>query len=162
MFLERVTARALLALIAGAAVTVSLGQSLAVEGLTPDKAVVPALGIQVAQAAAAGAVATAGNVAAGQQTFMLQCRVCHTVEKGGPERFGPNLFGVVGKQAGTEPNFIYSEPFKKAATWKWEPALIGGWISNPAALIPGNAMAVFPGVADKDRDNVIAYLASLK
>jgi cytochrome c len=98
----------------------------------------------------------------GQLAFDQQCGVCHTVEKGGPDRYGPNLFGIVGRQAGAQPNFVYSAAFKKAATWKWDASLIGGWISNPGALIPGNAMAVFQGVADKDRDNIIAYLATLK
>ena len=123
----------------------------------------PAL-LLLAQATApvGAAAAPAGNATAGHETFLRDCRICHTTDKGGPERFGPNLFGIVGRQAGSEPNFAYSDAFKKTATWKWDPALMGGWISNPGALIPGNAMAVFQGVADKDRDNIIAYLATLK
>jgi cytochrome c len=117
---------------------------------------------QAAATAPAAAAAVAGNAAAGQQTFMLQCRVCHTVAKDGPPRRGPNLFGVVGRQAAGDPNYTYSEVFKQRATWKWEPAVIGGWITNPGALIPGTAMANFPGVTTADRDNVIAYLATLK
>jgi cytochrome c len=127
----------------------------------------PVAGLLLAQAAPAAnapaaQAAPAADPAAGQDAFLRQCGICHTADKGGPDRFGPNLFAVVGKQAGTEANFAYSAAFKKAATWKWDAALLGGWISNPGALIPGTAMAVYQGVADKDRDNIIAYLASLK
>ena len=160
---ERFLARTLMVVVAGAWSAIGFGgKGLAVE----LNAAFPATQIQLAQATApiaAPSTAAAGpNTAAGEDAFLRQCGICHTVDKGGAERFGPNLFGVVGRQAGSEPNFTYSAAFKKAATWKWDPTLLGGWISNPGALIPGTAMAVYQGVPDKDRDNIIAYLASLK
>ena len=112
-------------------------------------------------APAAAAPTLAGNAAAGKQVFMLQCRVCHTVAKDGPDRRGPNLFGIVGKQAGTDANYTYSDAFKKGDL-EVGARCLGGWVTNPGALIAGTAMANFPGVADKDRNNIIAYLATLK
>jgi cytochrome c len=150
---------------AGAVTGVGPGGGLAAESFSLSaSAVAPPVGVQLAQAAPGTAAPAAAqpNVAAGQTAFLLQCGVCHTTEAGGPNRVGPNLSGIVGRQAATSPGFAYSDAFKKAATWKWDAALLGGWISNPGALIPGNAMAVFQGVADKDRDNIIAFLATLK
>ena len=71
------------------------------------------------------------------------------------------LFGVDGRQAGTAPGYTYTHAFKTAASWIWEDGSLAGWISAPGRMVPGTAMAVFQGVADKDRDNIVAYLATL-
>lgn len=165
MLRERFVGRTLMVILVSASAAIGFGEgSSAVESIAaaPSGPPIPQMLIAQATAPVGASAATVANATAGQDAFMRQCRICHTVVKGGEERFGPNLFGVVGRQAGTEPNFVYSDQFKKSATWKWDPALIGGWISNPGALIPGNAMAVFQGVADRDRDNIIAFLATLK
>ena len=149
----------LMVVLACGATVVGLSEqpSLALQAVSPSAVTAaPAPGVLLAQAA------VPASVAAGQDAFVRQCGICHNVDKGGPDRYGPNLFGIVGKQAGTEAGFVYSAAFVKSATWKWDTALLGGWISSPGALIPGTAMAIFQGVADKDRDNIIAYLGSLK
>ena len=57
----------------------------------------------------------AGDAAKGKSAFVRQCAICHTVEQGGPNRFGPNLFGILRRKAGTVAGFDYSRAFKAAA-----------------------------------------------
>jgi cytochrome c len=102
----------------------------------------------------------AGDAAKGKSAFVRQCAICHTVEEGGPNLFGPNLFGVLRRKAGTVAGFNYSRAFKAAATWDWNEDLVAGWIGAPGMMVPGTAMGVFQGVAQSDRDDIVAYLAT--
>jgi cytochrome c len=103
-----------------------------------------------------------GNAAKGKLAFERQCIVCHTIEKDGPNRYGPNLFGIVGKKAGTAPGFNYTNAFKTRANWEWTDDGLGGWMMFPSTMVPGTAMGVFQGIAERDRDDLLAYLATLK
>jgi cytochrome c len=109
-----------------------------------------------------GIAEAAGDVAKGKAAFIRQCAICHTVEKNGPNRVGPNLFGIIGRKAASEPDFEYTRAFKTAATWVWIEDLVGGWISNPGLMVPGTAMRAFQGVSEHDRDDIVAYLAAQK
>jgi cytochrome c len=102
----------------------------------------------------------AGDAAKGKSAFVRQCAICHTVEEGGADRFGPNLFGVLHRKAGTVAGFSYSRAFKATATWDWNQDLVAGWIGAPGVMVPGTAMGVFQGVAQSDRDDIVAYLAT--
>jgi cytochrome c len=102
----------------------------------------------------------AGDAAKGESAFVRQCAICHTLEAGGPNRFGPNLFGVLHRKAGTVAGFNYSRAFTAAASWDWNEDLVAGWIAAPGAMVPGTAMGVFQGVAQSDRDDIVAYLAT--
>jgi cytochrome c len=102
----------------------------------------------------------AGDAAKGKSAFVRECAICHTVEEGGPNRFGPNLFGVLHRRAGAVADFTYSRAFKAAATWDWNQDLVAGWIGAPGVMVPGTAMGVFQGVAQSDRDDIVAYLAT--
>ena len=120
-------------------------------------------------AAIAGAIAGLGagaaqaaDVAKGQAAFVRQCAICHTIDKGGENRIGPNLFGVVGRRAGTMQGFRYTNAFRTTATFEWTEGLLGPWISLPSVMVPGTAMGGFPGVADRDKDDIVAYLAAQK
>src|SRR6266700_3811853 len=104
----------------------------------------------------------AGDAANGKAAFVRQCAICHTVDKDGPNRFGPNLFGILGQKAGSVPGFMYSRAFKAAASWDWNEDLVAGWIGAPGAMVPGTAMGIFQGVAQGDRDDLVAYLAMQK
>jgi cytochrome c len=120
--------------------------------------------------AAAGLVASAcwgtdpgraaGDAAKGKAAFVRQCAICHTVERDGPNRFGPNLFGILHRKAGTVKDFDYSRAFKTTASWDWSEDLVAGWIAAPGLMVPGTAMGVFQGVAQSDRDDIVAYLAT--
>ena len=102
----------------------------------------------------------AGDAGKGKAAFVRQCAICHTLEEGGPNRFGPNLFGILHRKAGTVAGFNYSRAFKAAATWDWNEDLVAGWIAAPGQMVPGTAMGVFQGVAQSDRDDIVAYLAT--
>ena len=130
----------------------------------------PTAALRVVRAAAALAFACSGaaacraegDAAKGKAAFERQCAICHTVEKGGENRYGPNLFGILDRKAGTAPGFVYSNAFKTRANWEWTADALGGWVMFPSAMVPGTAMGIFQGIAERDRDDLIAYLASLK
>ncbi|WP_066515344.1 c-type cytochrome [Bradyrhizobium macuxiense] len=104
----------------------------------------------------------AGDPAHGAVIFVRQCALCHTVGRGEPNRFGPNLFGVTERRAATAPGYDYSPEFITMAIWTWSPDTIASFVAAPGLTIPGNKMSVFPGVADSDLDDLIAYLAAQK
>lgn len=106
--------------------------------------------------------AQAGDPEKGKAAFVRQCALCHTVGKDGDNRLGPNLFGIVGKKAGTARGYTYTAAFKSAANWEWTEDALGGWIEAPSTMIRGTAMGLFQGVAERDREDVLAYLATLK
>jgi cytochrome c len=106
--------------------------------------------------------ANAADIAAGEAAFIRQCALCHTIDKAAPNRYGPNLFGIIGRRAGSASGFQYSPAFKLMASWDWNEDALGGWISSPRTMVPGTTMGIFQGVADRDRSNIIAYLASQK
>ena len=106
--------------------------------------------------------AEAADIAKGEAAFVRQCAICHTIDKGGDNRLGPNLFGIVGRRAGTVPGFKYTNAFRNIATFEWTEGLLGPWIALPSVMIPGTAMGTFPGVSDRDKDDIVAYVAAQK
>jgi cytochrome c len=94
----------------------------------------------------------------GEAAFTRQCALCHTIGKGEPNRFGPNLFGILDRKAGTAANFKYSPAFKSAASWDWNADALRAWIEAPEKMVPGTTMGVFQGVATKDSNDIMAYL----
>jgi cytochrome c len=101
-----------------------------------------------------------GNATAGAMAFVRQCALCHTVGKGEPNRYGPNLFGILDHRAATVAGFKYSPAFKAAASWDWSAEVLESWISSPSQMVPGTTMGVFQGVSERDRDDIVAYLAT--
>ena len=96
----------------------------------------------------------------GRTLFRNQCATCHSDAKGAPDRMGPNLYGVVGRKAGSEPGFHYTGGFAKA-DFTWDDAHLDQWLANPQTVIPGNIMMyrqAKPGV----RRAIIRYLAEQK
>ena len=90
-----------------------------------------------------------------------QCKSCHTFAKGGPNLTGPVLWGVFGTKSAEVPGFAFSDPMK-GAHLTWDAPTLDKWIENPTGLVAGTKMT-FVGVKDpKDRQDIIAYLATLK
>jgi cytochrome c len=89
------------------------------------------------------------------------CQACHTFDKDGPNRVGPNLYGIVGDKKGEgRGGFNFSAPMKaKGGTWTIQD--LNQFIANPKGYVPGTAMG-FAGVAkDGQRADLLAYLNSL-
>jgi cytochrome c len=99
----------------------------------------------------------AADLANGEAQFGL-CKSCHTVVAGGPNMTGPNLHGVVGTKAATQPaDYKYSDALK-AANITWTPETLDTWITDPKAMVPQTKMT-FVGLKDANaRRDVIAYL----
>jgi cytochrome c len=89
-----------------------------------------------------------------------KCASCHSFDKGGPNRVGPNLHEVVGRPKASKPDFNYSAALKsKGGEWTFED--INAFIQNPKAYANGTTM-VFAGIAQAgERADILAYLRSL-
>jgi len=88
-----------------------------------------------------------------------RCQSCHTIDEGGRNTVGPNLYGVVGSPAASREGFSYSRQLTEAGL-VWDIETLNAWIENPRALVPGNRMS-FVGLRNaEDRRDVIAYIAS--
>lgn len=105
--------------------------------------------------------AFAGTVSSGAQTFKSDCAVCHHDTQKAPPSVGPNLFGVVGRKAGSLPGYAYSPAMKRSGL-TWTPDELKLYLASPAKVVPGNKMP-FMGVHDSSRlDAVLSYLETLK
>jgi cytochrome c len=110
--------------------------------------------------------ALAADAAHGAQIFKGTCGVCHLAQAHPAVsdlamRIGPNLWGVVGRKAGTTPHFRYSAAMMQSGI-VWTPDRLRPYIHQPQKTIPNIRMS-FQGLADmKDVDDVIAYLQTFK
>lgn len=86
-----------------------------------------------------------------------RCAACHDWTKGGPNKIGPNLYGVVGRARASHPGFEYS-PAMKAKMGEWTYEDLFTFLRQPATFVPGTKMT-FAGLPKaQDRLNVIAFL----
>ncbi|WP_340263240.1 c-type cytochrome [Sulfitobacter pontiacus] len=100
-----------------------------------------------------------GDPAAGEKVFR-KCKACHTVEEDGPNRVGPNLYGIVGASVAAVDGFRYSGALTDHGG-DWTPDRLAAFLANPRKAVPGTKMS-FAGLRKpEDQADVIAYLASL-
>lgn len=101
------------------------------------------------------------DVQHGKETFAVMCAVCHSTQESGGPIVGPNLLGVVGRKAGSQPDFALYTPALKNSGITWSVKTLDKFLINPMAKVPGTAMPMLiPD--DKTRADVVAYLATLK
>jgi cytochrome c len=96
------------------------------------------------------------SVSDGKQ-ISARCEQCHDLSKGGPNKIGPNLWGVVGRPRASHPGFEYSSAMKsKAGSWTYDELF--KFLKSPGSYIPGTKMS-FAGLrSSQDRVNLIAFL----
>lgn len=157
-------------------VFVMMSVSIASEGLfhseTPEK---PGFAIAAEEAPSAGGEAAApaavpiaqllakADAKAGETVFK-KCQACHSGEKGGPNKVGPDLWGVVNRPIASHEGFSYSaalKDFSKGGSVNWDYEHLNHFLAGPKAYVAGTAMG-FAGVKkDEERANLIAYLRTL-
>jgi cytochrome c len=156
-----------------------LATGLAIVGLrelsagvfAPEHVEKPGYAVEVAEeggeAAAAevppdwGTVLPTANIAAGEAAF-AKCKSCHTVDSGGPNGTGPNLWAVVGRKPASHGGFAYSPAMGEFAGKQpvWDDEHLYEYLKAPQKYVPGTKMT-FVGLKKQDeRINVIAYLRS--
>ncbi len=104
----------------------------------------------------ASAQAANGDAGRGQRVFQ-RCFACHSVVPGEIGLPGPNLFGIVGRRAGWQEGFEYSDALRRSGL-VWDEHALDALIVDPSRFLPGTLMAM-PGLEEEaDRRDVIAYL----
>lgn len=103
--------------------------------------------------------AMAQDAEAGQRVFN-QCRACHTINQGGRNGVGPNLFGIVDRAAGSIEGFRYSAPMREraAAGLVWNTENLMAYITDPKAIVPGGSMSYVGLRNEEQRNNLLAYI----
>jgi cytochrome c len=130
-----------------------------VEGVIEEPGAGAAATVPVAEVAPDwGTVLPTADIAAGQ-TSLAKCAACHDFTKGGPNKIGPGLFGVVDNPRASHPGYAYSAAMKgKPGNWTYDELNL--FLKAPAVDIPGTKMS-FAGIrSERERINLIAYLRS--
>ncbi|MEZ2130137.1 MULTISPECIES: cytochrome c family protein [unclassified Sinorhizobium] len=98
------------------------------------------------------------------ETIFKKCQACHDATKGGPNKVGPNLFGVVDRPIASHEGFAYSsamKDFSKGGSEKWTFDHLNHFLMAPKKYVAGTAMGFAGLPKDTDRANVILYLHTL-
>jgi len=98
-----------------------------------------------------------GNPANGEKLFKSRCAQCHTTEKGGDNKQGPNLNGLLGRTAGSVSTYKYS-PANSSSGVVWEEQTLFDYLLNPKKYIPKTKMNFAGFKSEQDRADVISFL----
>ena len=108
----------------------------------------------IAAFCAAVPLQAADDLTAARELTVRQCSQCHTFDKGEKHGQGPNLFGLIGREAAAAPGFVYSDGYKEAMKGKvWDAALLDRWLTDTLAVAPKAQMVYW-----QDDPNVRATL----
>ena len=97
-----------------------------------------------------------GDINHGEKVFK-KCAACHLVNKGGANKIGPALYGILGRKVASKEDYKYSKAMANYdKDWTFEE--MNGYLKKPQSYIKGTKMA-FAGLRkEKDRASVILYL----
>lgn len=99
----------------------------------------------------------ASLVALGEDAFQT-CTGCHSVASDGRSAAGPNLYGVMGRKAGSLQGYSFSDAFA-ASDFTWDEASLDAFLADPQGYIPGSEMLAGAVSDDETRAAIIAYLS---
>jgi len=99
-----------------------------------------------------------GDVAHGEKVFK-KCSACHMIAAGGKNMIGPNLWSIINKKTGADPNYKYSKALA-AYGKEWTFDEMNGFLIKPSAHVKGTKMAFAGLKKEKDRASVILYMNS--
>lgn len=102
------------------------------------------------------AAAAASPTDPGKVAFAI-CSACHSVAEGAASGTGPNLAGVIGRKAGSLPDFAYSEAMKGSGI-TWTESELDAFLADPAGKVPGTSMTAGAVPDEARRAAIIAYL----
>ena len=105
---------------------------------------------------AAPAARASDPLAAGRAAFQ-RCANCHQVGPGARSNFGPQLNGIIGRRAGSAPDFAYSQAMKKAG-FVWDEKRLAAFLRDPDAVVPGNRMRFWGLRSERQIADLLAYL----
>lgn len=105
-------------------------------------------------------VLAAGDAERGQRDAK-KCAACHTFEEGGPNKIGPNLHGVIGRDKASVDGFSYSDAMQARAGEPWSYEDLFAFLAAPKSWLPGTSMAFAGLKSPEDRGDVIAFLRSI-
>ena len=109
---------------------------------------------------AAFGVLAAGDIAKGKK-LAKKCTACHTLNKGGKNRLGPNLFDILDKPAGAVKGYKYSKAMKESGI-KWDDATFTDFVTKPKRVVKGTKMS-FAGIKKAtQRADLLAYFGTLR
>jgi cytochrome c len=102
----------------------------------------------------------ADDLAAARELTVRQCSQCHTFDQGEKHGQGPNLFGLIGREAASAPGFVYSDGYKEAMKGKiWDAALLDRWLTDTLAVAP-KAQMVYWQDDPKVRATLVRFFES--
>jgi len=92
-----------------------------------------------------------------------QCVACHSFEKGGPNKGGPNLYGIIGETAGAREGYNFSKAMKEKGDggYAWTYRHLDDYLANPREVVPGTKMTFVGLKKPEQRAEVIAYIRCL-
>jgi cytochrome c len=124
-------------------------------GSTDDAAGAPEAG----EAESLGTLLASGEIESGLKQ-VKKCAACHSFDEGGPNKIGPNLYNIVGREIASTPGFAYSSAMQAlGGTWSYENLV--AFLTKPKDLVPGTTMSFAGLKKPNQRADLIAYLRSI-
>jgi cytochrome c len=129
------------------------------EGKAPPPAAGPQPGAAPTPEPDLGTLLASADANAGKEKVQV-CKTCHNFEAGAPDRIGPDLWQVVGRDIASRPGFAYSTAMvSQQGNWTYEK--LYDFLAHPSRTVPGTKMG-FAGLRKpEDRAAVIKYLSTL-